>query len=739
MLNRIRGAIGAGLICCCSFSTSMSTVFAAPDELTVESALDLAKAVRPQYGKPARASDWLDDAHFLALDVPSSGGPRQPVIVDIRSGERVALFDRGEVHQRMTGAKSSSDAEAQAVTDAWLGTVAGISLFDFQGDLFARRATDGRVDRLTDDALKEELATLAPSGQRIAFVRDNDLYVATTDDSRTVRALTTEGDEDTLCGKLDWVYQEEVYGRGNFQGYFWSPDSRFIAYLEIDLRDVLNYTIVDHRKRRPDVEVWPYPKSGDPNPRAALVIVEVATGKKVRADLAAYTGEDTLLVRVQWRPDASSVFLQVQDRRQRWLDLLAIDPSTGASTKLFREQGALLTEPTDAPFFLKDGKQFLWLSERDGFRHLFLYERDGKLAKALTHGEYEVDSIARVTDKGEVFYVSDQEDVKGAQLYRLDIASGTSIGVTSRAGTHTVAVSPQGSYILDEWSSLTDPGDVVVLDSTGTKLRTVADAKRDVLAKYDLGKPEFVKFEARDGHPLEAFVIKPKGFDPSRKYPVFSFAYAGPHAPQALDRFFNRDVFWFHYLASQGYLIWVCDNRSASGRGQISMKGVVKNLGSEELRDLEDGIDWLVKQGFADPSRVALHGWSYGGYMTAFALTHSKKFKVGISGAPVTDWSLYDSIYTERYMDLPASNVTGYESSSVLRAAQNLSGHLLLIHGVIDENVHMQNSLQFVEALQRAGKQFDLMLYPGNRHSVQDPKQRIHLYETMTRFLRDHL
>lgn len=735
MLDRNRGAWCAGLALCCSFPLS----HAAPDELTVEAALDLAKKVRPQYAKPARTSDWLDETHFLGVDAPSGGGPKQPVIVDVKSWDRVALLDRAQVYERMTGVKGATEAQAQAVSDAWLGSAAGSALFDFQGDLFVRDSSAGRVVRLTNDSADEELATLAPSGQRVAFVRDNDLYVATLSDPPAVRALTTEGDDDTLCGKLDWVYQEEVYGRGNFQGYFWSPDSRFLAYLELDLRDVLKYTIVDHRKRRPDVEVWPYPKAGDPNPRAALVVVEVATGKRARADLSAYTGEDTLLVRVQWTPDSQSVLLQVQDRRQRWLDLLALDPATGASTKLFREQGALLTEPTDAPFFLKDGSQFVWFSERDGFRHLYLYGRDGKLLQALTHGEYEVDSVARVTDKGEVFYVSDQDDVKGAQLYRLDIATGTSVRVTSRAGTHAVAVSPQGAYTIDEWSSLVDPGDVSVIDSTGTKLRPIADANREVLGKYDLGKAEFVKFEARDGYPLEAFVIKPKGFDPSRKYPVFSFAYAGPHAPQALDRFYNRDVFWFHYLASQGYLVWVCDNRSASGRGQISMKGVVKNLGSEELRDLEDGIDWLVKQGYADPSRIALHGWSYGGYMTAFALTHSTKFKVGISGAPVTDWSLYDSIYTERYMDLPASNVAGYEASSVLRAAQNLSGHLLLIHGVIDENVHMQNSLQFVEALQRAGKQFDLMLYPGNRHSVQDPKQRVHLYETMTRFLREHL
>ena len=238
---------------------------------------------------------------------------------------------------------------------------------------------------------------------------------------------------------------------------------------------------------------------------------------------------------------------------------------------------------------------------------------------------------------------------------------------------------------------------------------------------------------------MEAMLIKPAGFDPKVRYPVFSYTYSGPHAPQVRDRFSNRSTLWHQLLAQQGYLIWICDNRSASGKGLESVKGVYRNLGAQELADLEDGFDWLIAQGYVNSKRIGLFGWSYGGYMTSYALTHSKRFKLGIVGAPVTDWRLYDTIYTERYMDTPQDNPEGYDRSSVLKAAGELSGKLLLIHGMIDENVHLQNSAQFIEALQKAGKQFDLMVYPGNRHGVVDKAQRKHLYELMTKFILENL
>lgn len=722
-----------------AFLTVLSLLLAVSDteKLTVATALDLQKAVRPEYARPA---DWLDESRYVALDrLNAESTTKVWFAIDAALGVKQPLYLPSQFAAALTGlprldaAVVKSIAEGEVTLSPKKDGVAAMGL----DDLFVWRFADRLAKRITDDAAEEEIVTFSPDGSRIAFVKENDLYVADVA-SGGVRALTSDGDEDRLCGKLDWVYQEEVYGRGNWKGYFWSPDSRRIACLVLDERDVLEYTIVDHRKRRPDVEVWRYPKAGDPNPRASLRILDVVTGASVTADLGAYADIETLLVRVSWQPDSSRVLLQVQNRTQTWLDLLAIDPQSGAATRLFRETTATFVEPTDAPIFAADGDEFFWLSERDGFRHLYVYANDGVLRRRLTEGEWEVDDVLRVTPDS-ILFMGDADDVKGAQLYRVPRAGGEKTKLTDRAGTHTVFVSPGATTIVTEWSSLTDPGDVRVLDANGAAKRTIATANKAPLEKHGIGVPRPVKITTRDGVELDATWIVPANFDPSKRYPAFQFAYAGPHAPQVLDRFFNRDVFWHHLLAQEGFHVLVCDNRSASGRGQRSVHGAYRKLYQSELRDLEDAAAWLGRQNGVDGSRIALHGWSYGGSITAYAMTHSKAWKVGIVGAPVTDWRLYDSIYTERYMGLPGENVEGYAHANIVNAAKDASGDMLLIHGMIDENVHVQNTLQFAEALQRANKPFSMMLYPGNRHSVADPAQKIHLFETMTRYLRQQL
>ncbi len=719
-------------------------VSSAQEPLTVEAALGLGKEIKPAYGKPI---SWIDPSHYLAIDTRPDNPAKGYVVIDVENGSKRMLFEPSDLEHalaKLPGITAKKALDWSLRTDFVISADGSSLAFEADSDLFAWRIGEPLATRVTNDVAAEEVFFFTKDGKGLAFVKENDLYAIALygTGGSTPRALTTEGDEHTRCGKLDWLYQEEVYGRGNWKGYFWSDDGSKIACLVLDERDMLPYTIVDDRKRRPDVEVEPYSKPGDPNPRAHLDIIDVASGKRVRTDLSRYADQETLLVRVHWQPNSSRVLLQVQDRLQKWLDLVAVDPASGATHRLFREEAKDFTDPTDAPFFTLDGKWMLWLSERDGYKQLYRLGQDGVVAGRLTNGPFEVDSIVRIT-YDDIFFTCDVDDVKGEQLYRVHLderGDSTPTRITQRAGTHVCDVSPDGRFVVDEWSSLTDPGDVSILTVEGKPVRLIAKANREPIRKYGIGNPEFVKFKARDGKTdLEAYWIKPKDFDATKKYPVFQFTYSGPHAPQALDRYLNRDIHWYHYLAQQGYLVFVCDNRSASGRGHQSLLGVYRNLGTQELKDLEDSADWLAAQGFADPQRFALFGWSYGGYMTAFAMTHSKKWKIGIVGAPVTDWSLYDSIYTERYMGFPAENPEGYAASSALRAAKDLSGEVLLIHGTIDDNVHMQNTLQFAEALQRANKPFSMMLYPGNRHTFTDAEQKVHLYSTITRFLKEKL
>lgn len=273
----------------------------------------------------------------------------------------------------------------------------------------------------------------------------------------------------------------------------------------------------------------------------------------------------------------------------------------------------------------------------------------------------------------------------------------------------------------------------------GTTVRIINENKVDVLGQYKLSKPEFLNVKTRDGFSMEAMMIKPPDFDPSKKYPVFQFTYSGPHAQSVVNRWQGNRMMWFQMLAQKGYIVWVCDNRTASGKGLISTWPIYKNMYSLELRDLEDGITYLKALPYVDGERIGLHGWSYGGSMTAYAMTHSKSWKMGIAGGTVADERLYDSIYTERYMLTPQNNPEGYESSSITKAAKNLSGKLLLIHGQMDDNVHMQNTTQLVYELQKADKQFDLMIYPTQRHGVTNPAQVKHLYTTMTEYILKNL
>ncbi|MDJ0837749.1 MAG: S9 family peptidase [Acidobacteriota bacterium] len=613
-------------------------------------------------------------------------------------------------------------------------------LYNTRNDLFVYRMDTDEAIRLTHDAAEEVGQDFSPDGTMVSFIRDYNIHLVDLQ-TREIRQVTKDGSKSLLYGRLDWVYQEEVYGRGNFRGYWWSPDGASLAFLRIDESDVPTYTVVDHIPYHPKLEVTHYPKAGDPNPKTAIGVVPTMGGSIQWMDTFDYEGGEFLVVRVGWHPDGQSFTAQIQDREQTWLDLVHFDPATGKGKRLLRETSKTWVDVIGNPHWTPGGKHFVWASERDGWRHLYLYDAEGALVRRLTKGKWEATSHMGFSEDGNFFYFAENKgNILDRYIARVELETGKMTRLSEGSGQHSARLSPGAYYFFDFHSSALHNGTLELRDGSGKLVRQMADADMSPLDPYELSKPEFLKVKTRDGFVMEAMMIKPPGFDKKKKYPVMSYTYSGPHAPQVRNRWGGNRYLWHQMLARDlNCIIWICDNRTASGKGKVSTDPLYMNFGELELQDLEDGMKWLIKQGYVDEKRIGIWGWSYGGYMTLYTLTHSKMFSVGISGAPVTDWRDYDTIYTERYMKMPQNNREGYIKTSPVHAAKNLHGKLLIIHGTMDDNVHLQNTIQMIYALQNESIPFEMMLYPRARHGVRKPAHVLHMYNMMTEFLKRNL
>jgi dipeptidyl-peptidase-4 len=690
-------------------------------------------------GAAPRALAWLDESRIHWANTDPVTRLTEHVVIDPESGARRPLFSSETLERallRIPGV-GSEDARKRAREKRYAMDAAGRAfVLEAGGDLHVFTLATGNLARLTSTAGKEEEPAWSPDGKRIAFVRDNDLYAVEVATRREHR-LTTDGCADILNGKLDWVYQEEIYGRDNYRSHWWSDDSSSLAFLQLDERGVPRFTLVDEVAEPLGVEVTPYPRPGDRNPKVRLGIVRVAGGGTRWIDLSSYAAHDPLVVDVAWTP-RGEVAYQVQDREQTWLDLNIAD-AAGRSRRILRETTRAWVEPHGNPYWLADGT-FLWLSERDGWKHVYRVDRNGKVLRRLTAGEWEARALHGADEKaGWVYFSGTERSPIGSDVYRVRLDGTGLTRLSGRPGTHLAAFPRSFSRYADVWSDLQTPPQVRLHAADGTERRVIADAPVKALAEYRLQRPELVQVPTRDGFVMEAMMIKPPGFDPARRYPVLQSTYAGPHAPRVKNAWGEINHLFLQLIAQQGVIVWVCDNRSASGKGAVSAWSAYKRLGVTELADIEDGIAWLRQKPYVDPARIGIEGWSYGGFMTSYALTHSTSFVMGIAGGPVTDWRLYDSVYTERFMGLPDRNHAGYADTSPRRSASSLHGRLLLIHGAIDDNVHPQNTLQLAHALQKVGKPFRMMLYPKSRHGVVDVHQVRHLRGLMLDFIGETL
>ncbi len=601
-------------------------------------------------------------------------------------------------------------------------------LFDSMGHLWLYNLDTGKSIQLTNSPETSGDPKFSADGNNISFVRKHNLFVKPTG-AAPEKQLTKDTDENLFNGEVDWVYSEELAVRSN---YFWSPDSKQILFLQMNETKVPTYPIVDWIPTHPTTDMMKYPKAGDPNPTVRLGVLDL-NGKTKWLELTSET--DMYIPRFGWvKPGLA--WAMVLNRLQNKQDLYLIDVATGKSKIVLSETDPAYIEITDKVEFLKSGDRFIWPSWRDGHTHLYLYSFDkanplgseAKLVNQITKGDWEVSQLEGVDETaGVVYFSANKDDARQVQLYSIKLDGSALAQLTKQPGNHRAEMSENTKYFVDNYSSLMTMPKLQICKSAGP-CNDVWTASG--MEQYDLLTPEFVDFKAEDGTVLHGVILLPKDGPGvvNGKVPLIMNPYGGPHGISVRDAYGVMSPF-DQLLAKQGIAVLKVDNRGMGSRGRKFATVTYKHLYDIELKDQIDALKQAMqKYPQIDSTRLGWWGWSYGGSMTVYALTHSDMFKAGVSVAPVTDWHNYDSIYTERYMSLPKLNEEGYKVSNISDAAKNLHGSLLLVHGTSDDNVHMQNSIQFVNALINAGKQYDFLLYPRKTHGISGFQARTHLY-----------
>jgi dipeptidyl-peptidase 4 len=665
--------------------------------------------------KLPKDADGVARRAFVVRDVPS--GKEHTLCI----ADTVALPD--DLHH-------GDDDHFSIGTYAWDDAGTRVA-FESHGELFMLNAGSGNVRRLTTAAGDERDPTFSPDGHMLAFVRNKDLYTMDIDKGTEVRHTTT-GCDTVYNGILDWVYMEELFTRGEVRSFWWSPDGKRLAFLEIREGSMPVYPIVDQLPLDATYRLQRYPKPGDKNPVVRVGIVDARGGDITWTDVD--TGDDSYIARVYWQSDSRGVAIEKLNREQNHLTLFFADAATGRGDVVMDETSPTWVNVTYLKHYYAKKRQFLFGSESDGHMHLYLHNLDGSLIRQVTKGDWEVFELAGVDEKkGRIYFTANEGDVLQRHLYHIDESGKNMKRITSEEGTHMVTMSPDFKYYIDRYSSESRPERVSVCNVDGKSLFVIGDQMSPELAAIHYAAPTF--FSIQDGgRTYQCRMVKPLDFDPAKKYPVIVYVYGGPGV-QVVRKVWSRHDLWHSYMASRGYIVFSIDNRGSEGRGKAWEESILERMGTLELQDQLAGVNYLKEQSYVDPERIGVWGWSYGGYMTLNAMFNAPDvFKAGVSVGPVTDWRYYDSIYTERYMKLPSENEKGYTASAPATHAENLKGSLLVMYGDVDDNVHIQNSVSLAKKLIDAGKDFDLMLFPGKEHSIVGTADRTFLYRKMTIF-----
>lgn len=718
---------------------------AAQRQLTVEriySAPSLSGSLTP-------GIEWAPDGKRISYLDAGADGPEMATM-DAATGQRSVLV-KSDVLRRVlqpekeSAVQSTGLGRVQAEDYMWSPRADQI-LFVGSSTLVVLNLKDMSAKPIVSGEAEIEDPKFSPDGKWVSFVRDSNLWVADVATGK-MKALTTGGTEEVLKGQLDWVYPEEL---DLTTAYWWSPDSSHIAYYQMDERPVTRYPIIDMSSPVGAMEYTRFPQAGEANPIVKVGVVPVSGGETTWMDTGSNT--DVYPARVVWLADSRRVAIERLNRAQNRLDLLFFDIFDGSSKPILAETDKYWLNIADDLYFFSDNKRFLWSSERTGFRHYYLYDLSGKLLEQLTSGDWGIlgnsgfgpGSASRPSvdeARGFVYFLSNKDNVLDHQLYRLSVRDKSVTRITREPGDHDVIIAPDASAFVDTRSDAMTPPRQDLERINGSAIATINENSVPELAQYRLSPVQFVNVTANDGTKLYAQMIRPRDFDASRKYPVLFDVYGGPQIQNVRNAWGGVDFLWDESMAEKGYIIFTLDNRGSWGRGHAFETPIYHQLGKIELADQLAGVKYLKSLPYVDGSRIGIWGWSYGATMTLEALFNAPDvFKVGVAVAPVSDWRLYDTIYTERYMGTPQENPAAYSESSPVNQSSHLAGQLMLVHGTGDDNVHFANTSEVINKLIVTGRYpADVMIFPGRGHSISDRAARVQLFERITQFIVSNL
>lgn len=589
---------------------------------------------------------------------------------------------------------------------------------------------------------KQRLADFSPDGSKVAFVRDNNIFVkdlVTGDESQ----ITKDGKFNHIInGTCDWVYEEEF---GFTKAFFWSPDSKKIAYYRFDETRVKEFTLTNFGELYPELYTYKYPKAGEENSLVDIYVHQLERNKTLKMDVGEET--DQYLPRIKWTENANVLSIQRLNRLQNHLDILLADVNTGTSRVMYSEDNKFYIDITDNLIFLPDNEHYMLTSELDGYNHIYLYNIQEGLVRQLTSGEWVVKKVYGFdAKKKRVFYQSTESSPLNRDIAFVDL-KGKRKNISNVSGSNSAQFSKNYKYYINTWSDANTPAVIGVFNSEGKQVRIIEDnqAMVEKLKEYKLSQKEFFtidspEFTMPDGTQvnLNAWKIMPTEFDPDKKYPVLLTIYGGPASQEVRNSWGYFNYMWYQMLAEQGYIVISVDNRGTGSRGEEFKKMTYQELGKYETIDYIETAKYLGTLDYVDKDNIAIFGWSYGGFMAANMITQGADyFSTAIAVAPVTNWRYYDNIYTERFMRTPQENPDGYDNNSPINHVDKLEGNLLLVHGSTDDNVHYQNTMDMITALVKANKQFELYIYPNKNHGIYGGNTRYHLYKKMTDFLFD--
>ena len=592
---------------------------------------------------------------------------------------------------------------------------------------------NNKLKQLSENKIR--YATFSPNGDKVAYVLNNNLYIKNILNGKETQ-VTSDGKKNHIInGASDWVYEEEF---GLIKGFSWSSDGNTIAYYKFDESHVKEFSMDRFNgELYPTQEVFKYPKAGEDNSTVNIYLYDIEKREKTLI----YTEKDyEYIPRIKWSNDPNILSLIGLNRHQNKLDFILVDSRDGSNRILFSEEDKYYIDINNNLTFLPNN-YFIWTSEKNGYNHIYLKGLDGS-EEQLTNGAWEVSSFDGLdSDNMQIFFRSTEEGSTNRVLYVLDLETGKRKKLSTEIGTNSVKFSKGLKYYINSYSNANTPPVYSLHKSDGTLINLIEDNAefKTKIKDYNLSQKEFITIYT-DNADLNAWIIKPPNFDKNKKYPLFMFLYGGPGSQKVLNTYGGTNFFWYQMLAQKGYVVACVDNRGTGGKGSEFKKMTYKELGKYETIDQIDAAKYFGDLDYIDKNRIGIQGWSYGGYMSSLAITKGADiFKLAIAVAPVTNWRYYDNIYTERYMQTPQENPTGYDENSPINHVEKLKGKYLLIHGTADDNVHVQNTYEMAAALVKANKQFDLFVYPDKNHSIYGKNTRYHLYKKMTDFIEDNL